>query len=550
MNTNTGTKLGKGCGVLFFSVFAMFGVFFTAMMGKSMLKDWETRSWVATPAVLLGESSKLEKDRSGDSSREPVPFRYTYEGHSYTQDTVTLKGTMSVNGKKSDSGRRLRNMPAGTQVTCYVNPTKPDEAVLELRSLVYAWFLLLPGVFLLVGVGGVIGVIRAKPAHHQPASERHRGWKSNPNNSTLGLRIFGSIFALIGGVATWFIGVKPMLAARAAEHWQEVPCKIESARVTNHRGSKGGTTYSISVTYRYEVSGQKYVGDRYSFSTGSSSSYDWREQAVRELKRDPHPVCYVNPDDPNDAVLSPTLGNDAWFGLIPLVFVIVGIGIFLGASKMSRARSGPSGIPVPQPQQVVSLAHGGYELKPSASPKAACVGMGCFALFWNGIVWTIFLQADAPFPVRLFLMIFVLVGLGLIGGFGYFILALFNPKPTLIANEHSVALGRSIKLQWRFSGNTARISQLAIILTGKESATYRRGTNTTTDTSLFVHQTLFETRERTNISAGEVTVTIPADSMHSFEASNNKIIWAVKLHGDIAKWPDVNLEFPITVLPL
>ncbi len=548
MNTNTGTKLGKGCGVLFFSVFAMFGVFFTAMMGKSMLKDWETRSWVATPAVLLGESPKLEKER--DSSREPVPFRYTYEGHTYTQDTVTLKGTMAVNGKSSDSGRRLRNMPAGTKVTCYVNPAKPDEAVLEHRSLGYAWFLLLPGVFLLVGVGGMIVVIRAKPAHLQPASERHQGWKSNSNNSTRGLRIFGFIFAVIGGAATWFIAVKPMLAARAAESWQEVPCKIESARVTNHRGSKGGTTYSISVTYRYEVGGQKYVGDRYSFSTGSSSGYDWREQAVRELKRDPHPVCYVNPDDPNDAVLSTKLGSDAWFGLIPLVFLIVGVGIFLGAPKMARARSGPSGIPVPKPQQVVSLAHGGFELKPSASPKAACVGMGCFALFWNGIVWTIFLQADAPLPVRMFLMIFVLVGLGLIGGFGYFILALFNPKPTLIANEHSVALGRSIKLQWRFSGNTARISQLAITLTGKESATYRRGTNTTTDTSFFVHQTIFETRERTNIAAGEVTVAIPANSMHSFEASNNKIIWAVKLHGNIAKWPDVNLEFPITVLPL
>jgi hypothetical protein len=37
--------------------------------------------------------------------------------------------------------------------------------------------------------------------------------------------------------------------------------------------------------------------------------------------------------------------------------------------------------------------------------------------------------------------------------------------------------------------------------------------------------------------------------MHSFEASNNKIVWAVKLHGEIAKWPDVDFEFPITVLP-
>jgi hypothetical protein len=38
--------------------------------------------------------------------------------------------------------------------------------------------------------------------------------------------------------------------------------------------------------------------------------------------------------------------------------------------------------------------------------------------------------------------------------------------------------------------------------------------------------------------------------MHSFNTPNNKIIWTLHLHGSIPRWPDVDLEFPLTVLPL
>ena len=48
---------------------------------------------------------------------------------------------------------------------------------------------------------------------------------------------------------------------------------------------------------------------------------------------------------------------------------------------------------------------------------------------------------------------------------------------------------------------------------------------------------------------GEAEFEVPADSMHSFAASNNQIVWTLNVQGDIPWWPDVSLSFPITVTP-
>jgi hypothetical protein len=433
-----------------------------------------------------------------------------------------------------------------------VNPANPSEAVLEQRSLGYAWFMLLPGVFMLVGFGGIFAILFVKSGSSKAASERHRPVGSSGKSSAIGLRLFGSLFAIVGGAAGWFLVVKPvMLSREASSSWSRVPCRVESAKVVSHRGSKGGSTYSIEVVYFYEFQGQRYSGDRYSFNTGSSSSRAWRDEAVSALRADKTPVCFVNPADPVQSVISTDLGSDIWLGLIPLVFLVVGLGIFFGAPKMAVKNGTPSGIPQRLPaNDAVPLPQGGFELKPAITPKAGCVGMGCVSLFWNGIVWTIFLQSDTPTVVRLFLLIFVAIGLAIFGGFGYYFLAMFNPKPTVIVSAREVTLGGAFTFQWRFTGNVGRITKLTVTLMAKESATYRRGTSSTTDHHYFIVQQVTETRDRSLIGSGEVTITIPVDSMHTLDAPNNKIQWAVKLSGDIAKWPDVDLEFPITVLPL
>jgi hypothetical protein len=38
--------------------------------------------------------------------------------------------------------------------------------------------------------------------------------------------------------------------------------------------------------------------------------------------------------------------------------------------------------------------------------------------------------------------------------------------------------------------------------------------------------------------------------MHTFTAPSNKIIWSLKIKGEIMGWPDVQEEFPIEVTPL
>jgi hypothetical protein len=48
---------------------------------------------------------------------------------------------------------------------------------------------------------------------------------------------------------------------------------------------------------------------------------------------------------------------------------------------------------------------------------------------------------------------------------------------------------------------------------------------------------------------GDVGFAIPDDTMHSFEAQNNKIDWELAVEGEIKRWPDVKSSFEITVLP-
>ncbi len=38
--------------------------------------------------------------------------------------------------------------------------------------------------------------------------------------------------------------------------------------------------------------------------------------------------------------------------------------------------------------------------------------------------------------------------------------------------------------------------------------------------------------------------------MHSFNASNNKIVWKLIVRAKVSRWPDPKDEYEITVLPM
>jgi hypothetical protein len=210
------------------------------------------------------------------------------------------------------------------------------------------------------------------------------------------------------------------------------------------------------------------------------------------------------------------------------------------------------------PMSVLRPAGAGpVALKPTHSPWVRLIGAIFFAAFWNGIVsifvWQVidgFRHGRPSWFMTLFMIPFVVVGVGLLGMVLYQFLALFNPRPRLELSSSHIPLGGTAALNWSFLGRASRIRELSVMLRGVEEARYTRGTNTYTDRNTFYEMELFKTTSVGDMADGQVGFALPQGTMHSFDAENNKILWSLDLHGQIKYWPDVKESFKITVAPL
>ena len=541
ISPGTNSPAGKGCTTIFFSVFAIMGLVFTAFMVKAGFDTARTYFWDRADCVIEASGAR----EKGDSHEFDVRYTYRVAGRPYAGTRFRMGMSSSLNGE--DAQRAAMRYPPGSRVECFVNTSSPSESTLERASMWGLLFIIIPLVFVAVGVGGIIGMWRTGSSAAKAISESHRPVRA----SVIGLRAFGLFFICIGGGVLYAMLIHPMLKEAAAAKWPRVPCEILSSEVAAHSGSKGGSIYSVEIRYRYDFGGHTYTGTRYDFTSGYSSSTQWRTGAVANFPPGLKTLCRVNPADPVEAVLSVKPSPDRWFGLLPGLFLGVGLLIFFKAPAMAKRGNSRAGIPDDNlPPLPRNPATGEVELKPASTPVAGFAIMLLIALLWNGITWTILWNMDrSEWFGRIFLGVFALIGAALFLGAIHQFLAIFNPRPILSASAGAVPLGGTLDVRWRFTGNARRLTHLAITLEGREEATYRRGTTTTTDKNFFAILPLLDTADRTQMSGGSAKILIPRDLIHTFTAPNNKIVWTLRLAGDIPRWPDVTAEFPITVLP-
>jgi hypothetical protein len=364
-------------------------------------------------------------------------------------------------------------------------------------------------------------------------------------------------FFMLFGLAMSAVFLWPLAQIYQANNWRQVPCTILESRVESHSGSKGGSTYSVEVKYEYFIDDVRHVGDRYKFMGGSSSGYDGKKAIVDKLAPGTQTNCYVNRRDPNDSVIERGFTADILFGFIPLIFALIGagglFGVFVYKQKFPRPRAitAGAGMPAGSPPRA-----GAAKLKTSSSRIGRLILSIVFAAFWNAIV-SVFLfscisgwrSGSGDGCMTAFLMPFVLVGIGLMVLVAYFFLGLFNPSPTLKLNPAVVALGDSVEVEWETTGNVDRVKSFKITLEGREEATYKRGTSTSTDKSVFLKLDIVDSPRGKDLRRGKGKFQIPADSMHTFISKHNKIIWSLSVKGDIPMWPDINEEFPLEVQP-
>jgi hypothetical protein len=474
--------------------------------------------------------------------------RYAYEihGRTFESDRVHLTGG---NTASFDRARDLAQefLPEAASI-CLVDPAQPASAVLRRSPPWFALTVLLPLIFVVVGGGGLWGLWRrqrnrearrTRPISQLPARGRGR----------LALLFLGLLFTVVGTATFLPLFGLPMFRLGAASMWQAVPCRVVDSTLRSW-STDDGTSYRADVLYEYEADGRRWQSNRVDFFPLLSSDRSGARAIVDRFPANLSTRCWIDPNDPSRSVLDRSFRVRYLAGALTSIFLFAGLALMYSARRV-RGRQDDASIAMTHP------VSGPQVLRPKIGPIGKVLGALLFALFWNGIVsifvwqaWKDWNRGDPDWFLTLFLVPFVLIGLVACGFVVHFLLASINPKPVVTLVDGPPTLGSELRLGWRFIGRSTRIRRLRIALEGREEATYRRGTDTVTDRETFAEWTVVDTDATWEIPRGSATIAIPDDTMHSFDGGNNKIIWELKVNGEIARWPDVDEALALTISPL
>lgn len=555
---------------LFLALFTGVGVVGTVAMAIDWAQAVDTYSWEAATCTV--EFSRVvERSESGDYAFE-VSYRYFQRGEELRSEAFQrgYAGSRDL----AETERLAALYAEGAKVPCWVDPDDPSDVYLLRANLWSGLWILVPLLFVVVGAGSLwlLHQLRA------PSLSDGRGRASVPSKAApfkaVGLLVgFFALFFLAGtGILIPFF-VVPALRVVEARSWQPVPCEILSSGVRSH-SSDDGVTYSVEVLYRYELDGREYRSNRYQFMGGSSSGYESKADAVAKIPAGAEVTCYVDPDDSFEAVLERGFTSDYLFGLIPLLFALVGAGgmvvVVAGARAVKRdaARPSWSGGALPagvaaRPRSAGVPPMADYSGPVVLEPAMGRVGkLGCtlaFALLWNGIVapfvWIAvqgFRSGNPDWFVTIVMTPFVLIGLLLLSGIPYSILGLVNPKPRVRINRAALRAGESAYIEWSFVGMASRIRRLKIWLESSkvitESTSTDRSASVRTRTEPLGTIEVLERGSEHGVESGTVTFSLPEDALPTSEG-DEAVRWKLKLQGDIVFWPDVLEEYEIAVLP-
>lgn len=232
-------------------------------------------------------------------------------------------------------------------------------------------------------------------------------------------------FIAAGGFALFF-AVSSFFEWRAMQSWRETPAQILHAKLTSHRGGKGGTTYGIDVLYEYTFAGKIWQATRADlFNKMTEGGGEYQRQAVNNyqqaMARRRTVPCYVNPANPASAVLDRRMrwGTFYLFLVLGMVFASVGAGILTYSQRLRRQGRIETVLQTQLPGQpwLWEKEWAGGRIR--SSSRSGAVMLTLFALFWNAIgVLPILINwrsiVDQKNPLTLLILLFPMVGAGLI----------------------------------------------------------------------------------------------------------------------------------------
>lgn len=152
------------------------------------------------------------------------------------------------------------------------------------------------------------------------------------------LTAVGIALCFISGIFLWLM-TRSYLRAREMTTWPQVPCLVLSSDVDERRIAENvAPDYRLAILYRYQFEGKDYESKLWSLR-GSMPRTEQAavEKLVTQFPQGSRHSCWVNPNDPQVAVLkldSRAAGYSLWF---PGLFFLGGLGMIWGAWRRPRA---------------------------------------------------------------------------------------------------------------------------------------------------------------------------------------------------------------------
>lgn len=237
-------------------------------------------------------------------------------------------------------------------------------------------------------------------------------------------KLFLFLFALpFSGVGVWMgysIGTS-LIDASKMKQWARVDATLHRAGYESHSGDDS-TTYEAYAEYSYSYGGQTYVNDRVGLSDGADNIGDYQQDTGSRLsiamQRGQQVMVYVNPEQPADSIIDPSVrwGLLGFKSIFLFVFGGVGLGLIIWVFKAPKEKD----LSEPKYSEKPWLANDDWQTGTvTSSSKSSMWFAWGFAAIWNLI------SAPLPFLVygevtekentlALAGLLFPIVGMGLL----------------------------------------------------------------------------------------------------------------------------------------
>lgn len=144
-------------------IFLIVGVLLGGFLLWQLIKGMRAKNWPTVQGKVVNSrvTTSVSRDSDGDLSTTygaEIDYRYEVDGYEYSGDRRSFADYSSSNKRRAE--KIVARFASGADVPVYYSPDDPQKSVLEPGiNLVSVLFLLLPGIFVVVGVLGLLGAL-------------------------------------------------------------------------------------------------------------------------------------------------------------------------------------------------------------------------------------------------------------------------------------------------------------------------------------------------------------------------------------------------------